>query len=262
MKKILSLLLAFSLLFSLIGCKPSGELNTPLQPELQAQTTEAAEAITEATEWLVEWPTEAATEETETVPEKTQPPQEEEIIDPRPHPADVAGQDQQQDQAEQTPGQQTPAATQPQQPDGQQPEQGSAQTPVQTAPTEPAATQPPTEAPTEGPDTLYLDPDGHYTSRDDVALYIYLYHRLPGNYITKSQAESQYGDYNDIPRSMNIGGDRFQNREGRLPSGYTYYECDIGTSGGSNRGSRRIVFTTSGIVYYTSDHYKTFTRLY
>ena len=253
MKKVLSLLLAFSLLFSLIGCKPAGELNAPLQPELQVPTTEATEDVTtESTEWLVEWPTEAPTEEIETVPEKTQPPQEDEIVDPRPHPADVADQDQQQDQAEQNPGQQPSTPVQPEQSDGQ--------TPTTPAPTEPGASA--TE-PTEAPDnTPYLDPNGHYTSKNDVALYIYLYHCLPGNYITKSEGDRQYGDYNRIPKSMNIGGDRFQNREGRLPSGYTYYECDIGTSGGSNRGTRRIVYTTSGIVYYTSDHYKSFTRLY
>lgn len=257
MKKILSLLLAFSLLFSLIGCKPAGELNAPLQPELQVPTTEATEDVTtESTEWLVEWPTEAPTEEIETVPEKTQPPQEEEIIDSRPHPADIVEQDQQQDQYEQN-------GYQPEnRPDTQQPGQGSAQIPAQTTPTDPAAPQPPTEAPTEAPDTLYLDPDGHYTSKNDVALYIHLYHRLPGNYITKSQGDRQYGDYHNIPTSMNIGGDVFKNREKLLPSGYTYYECDIGTRGGSNRGARRIVFTTSGIVYYTSDHYKSFTRLY
>ena len=257
MKKVLSLLLAFSLLFSLIGCKPAGELNAPLQPELQVPTTAATEDVTtESTEWLVEWPTEAPTEEIETVPEKTQPPQEDEIIDSRPHPADIVEQDQQQDQYEQN-------GYQPENiPDTQQPGQGSAQTPAQTTPTDPAAPQPPTEAPTEAPDTLYLDPDGHYTSRDDVALYIYLYHRLPSNYITKSQGNQQYGSYKNIPKDMNIGGDRFQNREGHLPSGYTYYECDIGTRGGSSRGARRIVFTTSGIVYYTSDHYESFTRLY
>ena len=258
MKKILSLLLALSLFFSLIGCKPAGELNAPLQPELQVPTTEATENVTtESTEWLVEWPTEAPTEEIETVPEKTQPPQEEEIIDSRPHPADIAEQDQQQDQYEQN-------GYQPEnRPDTQQPGQGSAQTPAETVPPEQTPTQAPTQAPADTPsEAPYLDPDGHYTSKNEVALYIHLYHRLPGNYITKSQGDRQYGDYHNIPTSMNIGGDRFGNYEGHLPSGYTYYECDIGTSGGRNRGSRRIVFTTSGIVYYTSDHYESFTRLY
>ena len=250
MKKVLSLLLAFSLLFSLIGCKPAGELNAPLQPELQVPTTEATEDVTtESTEWLVEWPTEAPTEEIETVPEKTQPPQEDEIIDSRPHPSDIVEQDQQQDQYEQN-------GYQPENiPDTQQPGQGSAQTPTETAPPE----QTPTQAPTEAPS---LDPDGHYTTRDAVALYIHLYGRLPGNYITKDAGNDLYGSYKNIPSSMNIGGDRFGNYERLLPQGYTYYECDIGTAGGRNRGTNRLVFTTSGIVYYTNDHYQSFTRLY
>ena len=251
MKKILSLLLALSLLFSLICCKPAGDFNTPLEPQLQAQTTESTQAVTtESTEPSTDAATEPPTEETEAVPEKTQPPQDQEIIDPRPHPADVAEQNAQQDRDEQN-GQQPE-----QRPGEQQPEQGSSvQTPAESTPAAPTPTQAPTEAP-------YLDPNGHYTSKDDVALYIYLYNRLPGNYISKDAAESQYGSYHNIPYSMNIGGDRFYNREGKLPGGYTYYECDIGTSGGSNRGARRIVFTTGGIVYYTGDHYQSFTRLY
>ena len=61
---------------------------------------------------------------------------------------------------------------------------------------------------------------------------------------------------------MNIGGDRFYNKEGLLPSGHTYYECDIGTTGGRNRGAKRIVFSSDGLVYYTNDHYESFTLLY
>ena len=59
---------------------------------------------------------------------------------------------------------------------------------------------------------------------------------------------------------MCIGGDRFYNREGLLPSGKTYYECDIDTLGKSNRGAKRIVFSKDGDIYYTSDHYVTFYR--
>ena len=61
-----------------------------------------------------------------------------------------------------------------------------------------------------------------------------------------------------------IGGDTFQNREGLLPkkSGRTYKECDIDTLGKSSRGAKRIVFSNDGLVYYTDDHYKSFTLLY
>ncbi len=102
-----------------------------------------------------------------------------------------------------------------------------------------------------------IDPDGIYDSKEDVALYIHTYGRLPKNYITKSQYKSQ-----GKPRDKCCGGDRFYNNEGLLPSGYTYYECDIDTLGTTNRGTKRIVWTTSGIVYYTSNHYASFTKLY
>ena len=59
-----------------------------------------------------------------------------------------------------------------------------------------------------------------------------------------------------------VGGDRFYNKEGLLPSGETYYECDIDTYGITSRGAKRLVWTKSGIVYYTGDHYASFTQLY
>lgn len=124
--------------------------------------------------------------------------------------------------------------------------------------TVPVQTDPPSTEP-----ELYIDPDGSYTSKNDVALYIYLYGRLPNNFITKNQAESMYGKTSGLNKyGKCIGGDRFYNREGALPGGYTYYECDIDTLYSSKRGAKRLVFTYSGRIYYTDDHYETFTRLY
>ena len=139
--------------------------------------------------------------------------------------------------------------------------------PPETLPpqTDPPETLPPqTDPPQTDPPAGYLDPNGSYTSKNDVALYIHLYGRLPNNFITKNQAEDRYGwDGGSLSRyGMCIGGDRFYNNEGRLPSGYTYYECDIDTLYSSKRGAKRLVFTYSGIIYYTSDHYRTFQRLY
>lgn len=130
--------------------------------------------------------------------------------------------------------------------------------------TEQEDTLPPQTDPPETEPQPYLDPNGTYTSKNDVALYIYLYHRLPNNFVTKRQAENLYGwDGGSLSAyGMCIGGDRFYNNEGLLPGGYTYYECDIDTLYSSKRGAKRLVFTYSGIVYYTSDHYRSFTRLY
>ncbi len=136
--------------------------------------------------------------------------------------------------------------------------------PPQTEPpqTEPPETEPPETEPPETEPAYILDPNGSYTTKDDVALFIHLYGRLPNNFITKKQADNQYGTTSVSKYGKCIGGDRFYNREGRLPDGYTYYECDIGTLYGGGRGTKRLVFTYSGIIYYTSDHYGSFTRLY
>ncbi len=132
-----------------------------------------------------------------------------------------------------------------------------------TAPPETtAATQPETPPQTEPENSPALDPDGSYKSKDEVALYIHLYGKLPANYITKSAAKRQYGSTSKLPKTMNIGGDRFYNREGLLPAGHTYYECDIATSGGSSRGAKRIVFSDDGLIFYTANHYASFTQLY
>ena len=45
-------------------------------------------------------------------------------------------------------------------------------------------------------------------------------------------------------------------------SGRIWYECDIDTMNQKSRGAKRIVFSNRGDVYYTGDHYETFTKLY
>lgn len=112
-----------------------------------------------------------------------------------------------------------------------------------------------------------LDEHGSYTHRDDVALYIYQYGKLPSNFITKSEAKKlgwSSGGLDKYAPGKCIGGDRFGNYEGILPkrSGRTYTECDIDTMGASSRGAKRIVFSNDGLIYYTEDHYNTFTLLY
>ena len=72
------------------------------------------------------------------------------------------------------------------------------------------------------------------------------------------------GSVEDYAPGYAIGGDVFGNYEGLLPkkSGRPYYECDIDTDGYSGRGSRRIVFSNDGLIYYTHNHYESFTLLY
>ena len=112
-----------------------------------------------------------------------------------------------------------------------------------------------------------LDPAGRYTTKDDVALYLHQYGKLPENFITKSEAQKlgwNGGSLEPYAPGKCIGGDRFGNYEGLLPdaSGRTYTECDIDTLGASSRGAKRIVFSSDGLIYYTDDHYESFTLLY
>ncbi len=110
-----------------------------------------------------------------------------------------------------------------------------------------------------------LDPEGFYYSKEDVALYIHTYGKLPANFVTKSQAKQQFGsNYKAMQQGYRVGGDVFQNREGRLPKqeGRTWTECDIVALGGTERGAQRIVFSNDGLIYYTGDHYDSFTLLY
>lgn len=136
-------------------------------------------------------------------------------------------------------------------------------------PEEPAAAEEPTEVdkPDEISRELAIDEDGTYTSKDDVALYLDTYGRLPGNFITKKEAQDlgwSGGSLEPYAPGKCIGGNRFGNYEGILPDapGRTWTECDIDTLGAEKRGAKRIVFSNDGLIYYTEDHYETFTLLY
>ena len=169
----------------------------------------------------------------------------------------------------------------------QQPEQPGQTTATEQAAT--ASTEQPTEAseattlislPTEAPDSTSTDAaseaasqspsdlipeDGTYTTKEDVALYIHTYGKLPQNFITKKAAKKlgwQGGSLEDYAPGKCIGGDYFGNYEGLLPEDKEYHECDIGTLGKSKRGAKRIIYSDDGYIYYTGDHYESFELLY
>lgn len=126
----------------------------------------------------------------------------------------------------------------------------------------------PAPAETEGEPELSVTRDGEYSSREEVALYIHQYGCLPGNYITKKQAQalgwvSKEGNLWEVAPGKSIGGDRFGNYEGNLPEaeGRQYYECDIDFDG-TYRNAKRILYSNDGLIFYTDDHYETFTQLY
>lgn len=135
------------------------------------------------------------------------------------------------------------------------------ETPAPTATPKPTAS--PTPAPTESPVQYGQD----YDDKDRVALYLHLFGELPPHFITKKEAQKlgwQSGEVEFYQSGAAIGGDYFGNREGLLPEkkGRTYYECDIGTVGKKSRGAQRIIYSSDGLIYYTDDHYESFTLLY
>lgn len=106
------------------------------------------------------------------------------------------------------------------------------------------------------------------TEPQAIADYIFQHGCLPDNFITKAQAEALGWDketnyVGDVAPGKSIGGDRFGNYEGLLPkaSGRTYYEADCYYDG-TERNGHRIVFSNDGLVYYTADHYESFTEMH
>ena len=112
-----------------------------------------------------------------------------------------------------------------------------------------------------------IDENGVYTSKEDVALYIHMFGKLPRNFVTKEVASAsgwKGGGLEDYLPGSCIGGNKFGNYEDILPKSFkrVYRECDIDTLGMESRGSKRIVFSNDGLIYYTEDHYASFELLY
>jgi hypothetical protein len=88
--------------------------------------------------------------------------------------------------------------------------------------------------------------------------------RLPEKFVTKKQAKNagwQPGDslWQTQP-GKSIGGDRFNNREQRLPHG-NYFEADLDYQG-KKRNAKRFIYTQNNAArYITTDHYATFTEV-
>jgi ribonuclease T1 len=86
--------------------------------------------------------------------------------------------------------------------------------------------------------------------------------KLPIKFVNKQDARSRgWKPGKDlwslsVFRGASIGGDRFNNREGRLPD-KKWREADLDYKGG-HRGGKRLIFSQDGERRVTVDHYKTF----
>lgn len=105
---------------------------------------------------------------------------------------------------------------------------------------------------------------GRLTHQQTVVSYLRQHQRVPDYYITKKQAREQgwephYGNLCSELLGKAIGGDRFSNREGQLPSVYyrvwreadINYQCD-------RRGVNRLLYSNDGLIFVSCDHYKNF----
>ena len=100
-----------------------------------------------------------------------------------------------------------------------------------------------------------------------LADYLFEHGELPENFVTKKEAQAMgwqngYRYVSDIEPGLCIGGDYFGNYEQKLPmvKGRKYYEADCFYTGGP-RNEYRIIYSTDGHVWYTGDHYNSFTEL-
>ncbi|MEF2248497.1 ribonuclease domain-containing protein [Paenibacillus sp. IITD108] len=146
--------------------------------------------------------------------------------------------------------------------------------PAQSAKPLSSASSKPQISPTATPPAEQSDPGNQeatdskpLTSFSEVAEYLRTNGKLPPNFITKSEASALGWDakklnLDKVAPGKSIGGDRFGNREGLLPSakGRIWYEADIHYKSGG-RGADRIVFSNDGLIYMTTDHYKSFTDI-
>lgn len=107
-----------------------------------------------------------------------------------------------------------------------------------------------------------------FTDPQAIADYIFANRRLPDHFITRREAEALGYDadrnfLSDVAPGLSLGGDRFGNYENLLPkaSTRTWKECDANYISGP-RGTERIIYSNDGLVYYTADHYETYTQMF
>ena len=93
-------------------------------------------------------------------------------------------------------------------------------------------------------------------------------HDLPAGVPAKVATILHYIDTNHKSPAGYQGGRGFHNEEKRLPqkdkegNTISYQEWDVNPKvQGVNRGAERLVTGSDGSAYYTSDHYRTFTKV-
>lgn len=103
------------------------------------------------------------------------------------------------------------------------------------------------------------------TTTENVLGYIRQHQKLPDYYITKKQARKAgwkpvKGNLCTVLPGKAIGGDIFQNRDGKLPkkANRIWFEADVNYHCG-RRGKERVLYSNDvpPLIYITHDHYQT-----
>ena len=95
----------------------------------------------------------------------------------------------------------------------------------------------------------YVEKSGWYSEHDKVAAYIAIYHTTPENYVEKMTK----------PGQCKLAGVH-HNREKHLPTYLTYTEIYVDTTYGHAPGRNRIVFSNNYRIFFTNNHYESFTE--
>ncbi len=97
--------------------------------------------------------------------------------------------------------------------------------------------------------------------------WLLVYCELPDYYITKEEAERlgwipEEGNLADVLPGRMIGGDVFENREGKLPDapGRVWYEADVDYSDGQ-RNDKRILYSNDCLVFFSIGGYQIFIEI-
>jgi len=94
--------------------------------------------------------------------------------------------------------------------------------------------------------------------------------QLPQNYVNKAEAMANGWKpgkaLNNTTPNGQIGGDVFENSTNLLPSapGRVWHEADVGlsnTMSRSNQAGTRLLYSDDGLLYITTDHYRTATSI-
>lgn len=116
-------------------------------------------------------------------------------------------------------------------------------------------------------------PISFLTSKENVTACIVENHEIPRFYINKEEAKkkqfrNKLGNLCDACPGFAIGGDIFLNKEEKLPEGQLWMEydvdfhCDDQKSSNYRNGNRLVVnYPDYSQIWYTSDHYGTFTQI-